>query len=433
MENALSTLLNKTLLLINPGFPNKEFILSRMKELGVRVIAMHREELTWARPYVDQWVLVNQGKKGKGAIGVVSDFLQEHSDICISGALTFWEEEVPLLADLCNAFGWIGNSQETAMHTRSKFAMQDVLREKGRPSIPQALLRTKGDLITAMHAVGFPAVLKPLFGSDSHYVMYVTTAEEASRAYDDALRSYEHPYELLYTYDKGLFVYQKYIEGKEFSVECFCQNGIPRVVGMHEKTPMRMPFFLETGDCCPPRISEVLMKALMDEAKATLVALGVRDSLAHVELKLTKGGPQVIEIASRMGGSDIYKNISEVYGFDLIKAACEIASGIEVQDSPSPVPLQYVLSHVFIPEKSGVITAMTGHEHWSTDVSVNTYYLSKKPGDSVMVPPEGYERIGWICMKGRTRLEAERALKDVCRKFTYTVNSPVSSGASSVP
>src|SRR3990167_5388591 len=59
MHNSRS-LAKKVLLLINPGFRNKEFILKRMKELGVIVVTVHDKKLDWAQPYVDHWVIVEK-------------------------------------------------------------------------------------------------------------------------------------------------------------------------------------------------------------------------------------------------------------------------------------------------------------------------------------------------------------------------------------
>ncbi|OGJ70002.1 hypothetical protein A3G69_05220 [Candidatus Peribacteria bacterium RIFCSPLOWO2_12_FULL_53_10] len=420
MHNSRS-LAKKVLLLINPGFRNKEFILKRMKELGVIVVTVHDKKLDWAQPYVDHWVIVEKQDPEQMIMEKIDHFLKEHAEITIDGAITFWEEEIPLLAKICEKFGWIGNSVDAALNTRSKFGMQDVLRQHGRPAIRQHLLESESDLKEAMEHVGFPAVIKPLFGSDSHFVMYTDGAERARDAYAEAISKYDHPYALLQKYPKGLFVYQEFIDGTEFSVECFCQNGIPYVAGIHEKTGMNMPFFLETGDFCPPHISEEQKRALTDEAKATLIALGVRESLAHVEIKLTKRGPQVIEVASRMGGSDIFKNILQVYDFDLIKTGCEIALGIKVTDTPLASPKAHIRSFVFIPKVSGVIATMRGFEDLTNNESVNAYYLSKKIGDTILVPPAGYERIGWVSVRGKNAQDTEKKMQDIQNKVHYEI------------
>lgn len=389
-----------------------------MKGLRLTIIALNDQMQEWARPYVTHWIVAEKGEPEDSIIQKVRMWMKDNPTCGIDGAITFWEEEIPLLARICKAFGFIGNSVQASLNTRSKFIMQDVLRQQGRPSIRQHFIRSYNDLEKAIEKVGFPAVVKPVFGSDSMSVVYVTNPEEARKGYQHVLNSFDHPYEVLYAYERGLFVYQEFIDGIEFSIECFCQHGTPHIIGIHEKTAMHLPFFMETGDYIPPRISEADRCLLIEETAASLRALGVTDSLAHVEIKLGQSGPQVIEIASRMGGDYTYGNVLQVYGFDLVKAGCEIALGTEVADS-SPVPKSSVISSFFIPEKSGVLRKFTGLDTLSTDKNVVAYSISKKIGETVLVPPEGFESIGWVCVKGKDVPDAEKKLRYVLKNFSY--------------
>lgn len=269
----------------------------------------------------------------------------------------------------------------------------------------------------------FQPSLNLKYGSDSQYVVFVTDEEEAREAYEYVSKNCTPEYDPIYHYNEGKFVYQKFVNGKEFSMECYVQNGIPHVIGINEKTGMDLPFFVETGDYCPPRINISKETALIEEVKATLIALGVRNSVAHIEIKWTTRGPQIIEVASRMGGVYIYQNIKQVYGFDLIRTACEIACGVEVSERKTP-PQKYVLAKFFIPKKSGIITAMKGFDTLCHHEHVIDSYICKKLNDSIFVPPDGYEALGWVLTGGSSYGDVEKKMDQIMATVNLEVNIP---------
>lgn len=416
----------KTILILNTGSPKKRFILQRIKELGLGIVMLNSEKSSWAIPFVDHWVLADTYNH-KECVENLRKFLRKNPRVEISGATTFWEDDVPLLATVCKEFGYIGNSAEAARNTRSKFHMHEVFREKGRPAIPQYLLREAEDLEKAIEKVGFPAVIKPKYGADSQYVIYVTNVSEAKDTYQYVHENCTPEFDPIYKYNNGEFVYQKYIQGKEFSIECYIQDGIPHVVGVNEKTGMELPFFIETGDYCPSRIPADKEKILIEETKAALVALGVSNSLAHVEIKLTRHGPQIIEIGSRMGGVYIYENVKQVYGFDLVQAACEVALGVKVIQTPT-APQKYLFARFFIPKSSGIITAADGFDLLKRNGHVIDYYIDKQLYDYIHVPPEGYETFGWILTGGMSHREAEHRMDKVMNSIYLRVSTPQKAG-----
>ncbi|MFH0770960.1 MAG: ATP-grasp domain-containing protein [Candidatus Peregrinibacteria bacterium] len=409
----------KTLLLVNTGTADTKYIIQKLKKLKLHIVAVHKEK-NWAQPYVDEWILADTYNHAEVLEGVRAYLAANHGRR-IDGAITFWEDDIPLLARICSELKLSGNSLETSTLTRDKPKMQERFKMCGLPSIPQQLLRTKADLQTAIQTVGFPAVMKPISGADSQFVILVQDADEAENAYGYLLKNCTPAFDPIYNYNKRLFVYQRFIEGHEFSMECFVQHGVPHVIGIHEKSPMNPPFFMETGDVIPPRITDEQEWDLIEASKEALIVLGVVNSLAHVEAKMTKEGIQVIEVASRMGGDYTYQNILDVYDFDMIEAGVSIAMGQNVGQEPKD-PKRHVVGHFFIPETSGVITKIRGVEHVRKDKSVRSLFISMKVGDSVLVPPDGYESIGWMNVSGRTVADAEQALSKALRQITIEVS-----------
>ncbi|MBA4320462.1 MAG: hypothetical protein C0412_18850 [Flavobacterium sp.] len=411
-------LCGKTILLVNTGSIKKKFILQRMKKFGLIIVCLNKEK-NWAQPYVDHWILTDTYNHPE-SIEAIKEFLNNKNIIKIDGAITFWEDEVPLLAKICKEFKLIGNSIEASLNTRNKVKMQEIFKATGQPHIKQKLIKSAEDLTEAIKEIGFPAIIKPVFGANSEFVVHITNEQEARDAYKYVYKNCTADFDPIYRYNKKMFIYQKFIEGQEFSVECFSQHGVPRIIGIHEKTAMDLPFFMETGDYIPPRATEEEKNKLIKAVEAGLIVLGVRDSLAHVEIKLTKNDPKIIEVASRLGGDYTHENIWQVYNFDLIKTGCEIALGINVNFQPKE-PKKFVIGKFFIAKNSGVITKISGFDEIKKDIHVIDISLSKKVGDSVLVPPDGYENIGWVLVQGDSYVEAERALTAVFEKINIEV------------
>jgi len=413
--NKVNFLHNKTLLVVNTGSIKKKFILQKLKKLGLKIVLLNKEK-NWAQPYVDHWILADTYDHEE-SLEKTRLFREENPEIKIEGAITYWEDDVPLLAKICKTFKFIGNGWEAANNTRDKYRMQEMLRKCGLPYIKQKLLKSEKDLAKAIKEIGFPAVLKPVFGAESQFVIKIDNPEEAKQAYGYVIKNCTPEFDPIFNYNESLFIYQEFIEGQEFSVECYVQHGIPYVVGVHEKTVMDLPFFLETGDYIPPRISEEKFQKLEKFAESALIVLGVRNSLAHVEIKLNGKEPRVIEVASRLGGDYTHDNILDIYSFDLIKASCNIALGINVDESPKE-PKKYILSRYFIPKNSGVITKIRDLETLQKNRKVAGYLLNKKVGDEVFIPPDGYENIGWVSVRGDSYAEAERVIDNIFQKTT---------------
>lgn len=409
---------SQNILLVNTGSIKKKFILQEIKKLGLNIIALNKEK-NWAQSYIDYWILADNYNHQE-SIEAIKEFVANNKKVKINGAITFWEDDIPILAKICKEFKFKGNTLETALNTRDKFRMQEVFKNTGQNYIRQKLLKSMSDLERAVSEVGLPAVIKPIFGSDSQFVVYISTQEEAREAYNYVFKNCTPEYDPIYKYNKKIFVYQEFVEGQEFSLECYCQHGVPHIIGIHEKTAMDLPFFMETGDYIPPRISEEEENILIKASEAALIVLGVRDSLAHVEIKLTKNGPKIIEIASRMGGDYTHENIWRVYNFNLIRAGCEIALGINITSQIKKAK-KYVMGKFFIPRNSGVVTKISGFDEIKKHDQLVDYFLPKKVGDSVLVPADGYENMGWVVTDGVSYADAERAMSYIFEKVNIEV------------
>ncbi|MFH1533552.1 MAG: ATP-grasp domain-containing protein [Nitrospirota bacterium] len=411
-------LLGRNIVFINSGGKKKSFTLDNAKSLGANIILVN-QKLDVPKKLVDYFIEADTYNY-KDVIDKLKLFLKNNPKIKFDGAITFWEDDVPLLAKVCEEFKLTGNSYETSINTRSKFDMRKRLFDTGLPNPLFYLVKSKNDLKKAMEEVGFPAVMKPSWGSDSEFVILIKDEQEAKNTLDYLQKNCNEHFNPIFKYNNGNFLYEEYMDGMEVSLECFSQFGIPHVIGINEKQPIKPPYFIEYGDIAPARLDPKMEPEVVKLAESALIALGVQNSLAHIEIKITSTGPKIVEVASRMGGDDIYINVKNVWNTDMVDLGLKIASNIHI-NHPRKAPKDCVICRYFIPDHSGIITNIDGVKEAQKIKNVIQLVVPKNVGDSILVPPEGFENVGWVVVKGKTYQEAETLMNRVMSKIKINV------------
>ncbi len=415
MEQELT---GKTILFVNSGSRKKAFTFEIAKELGLDIVLLNQSQ-TWQKKYLKDFIKADTYNHEE-CIEKVRNYLKDHK---VDGAITFWEDDVPLLAKICETFGLIGPSIETAIRARNKYEMRKALQEHGVRMPKFMLLNSKDDLKTAIETVGFPAVLKPCWGSDSEFVLRVENEEEATNAYEYVSKNATPRFNPIFTYNKSLFVYEEYVEGRESSVECLTQKGETSVISIMDKMPMQEPFFMERGDYMPTNYEADARRKIREVVIEVHKAIGIKNSVSHTEIKMAKEGPIVIEIASRLGGDYICDWVKNIWGVNLVAESLKIALAISINAKIPQKPQMYLAGKYFIPEKSGVVSIIKGINEIKDKAELHDLYFNKKIGDTVLVPPEGFENIGWIVAKGDSAVEAEKNLNELFADVEVNINT----------
>ena len=95
------------------------------------------------------------------------------------------------------------------------------------------------------------------------------------------------------------------------------------------------PPYRETGNFSPASVPAGQHVQILELATAGIDALGIRDAVVHVEIKLTPDGPRLIEINGRVGGRPPFLLLKNT-DVNLFAIACRIALGETVEfDAPA--------------------------------------------------------------------------------------------------
>lgn len=410
----------KTILLVNTGSPKKRFILQKLKKLGLTIVVLNKEK-NWAQPYIDNWILADTTNHIE-AIHEVENFLTQNPQIIFNGILTFWEDDVLLTSKLTDKYKLTGISYEIAKRMRNKFLFREFCVENQLPAPKHIILRTENEIKKIETSLKFPLVIKPTYGSSSAYVMKVENIEELIQTYFFIKNNLSIDVESALTDGLEILV-EEYITGHEVDIDILIQNGKIKFYSISDNDQTNEPFFIETGQSIPSILPKKEQTALIEMAEEVLEKIGVQNGCIHFEAKSTKTGPVPIEVNLRMGGDEVYSFVKGAWGIDLIENALKIACGIYINKINKPeVPNKYITGKYFLSEHSGILIKLNISEEIKKHKALEEICFYKEVGDPILVPPEGYEYLGWITVSGNNLLEAKDNLEKLTQLIKYEVS-----------
>ncbi len=407
---------NKRILVINTGSLKKRFILQRLKKLGLHTIVVNKE-VNWAKPYVDEWILANTASHDE-TLRQVKKYLKHNS---VDGVVTFWEDDVLLTAKIAEKFGLIGIPYEVAKKVRDKYAFREFCQENKLPAPRHCLIQSENDFKTLSQQVTFPVVIKPTHGSSSSYVIKAEDMTELKEVYSYLKENVSTTVESALQDSLSLMV-EEYIDGDEVDIDILVQNGKIKFYSITDNWQTQEPFFVDNGEAIPSTLHPDSQQELISMAEITLEKLGIMNGCIHFEAKYSNQGPVPIEVNLRMGGDCINLFVKDAWHVDLIEGAVDIAIGnyIEKIDKPSK-PYRYLATQELLADKSGVISSLDVPESFSKKYHVEEFNFFKEVGDSVFVPPEDYEFLGWITASGDNHNDARDNLEAAVKKIDYEI------------
>ena len=174
---------------VTAGYSGKKFIFEKAKELGVRSIVLDGPD-SWAQSLVaegviEKFVPVDFGDADAVFDRALSGVLAARAAVGgeLDGVCTFCEMAVPLVSRLAERLGLPCNSPAAVDSARDKSSTRKVMEAAGLPNPRSFLIEDAAQIAEAAAHVGFPAVIKPIFGAASIGVVRVNSEEELVAAY----------------------------------------------------------------------------------------------------------------------------------------------------------------------------------------------------------------------------------------------------------
>jgi D-alanine-D-alanine ligase len=415
-----SSLKGKTILLVHAGTASKWFIPKKLKQLGLRVIILHKEKVAELSDVADGWIIANLNNHTE-SVRAVAEYQKNHPN-SIDGAVTFWDEAVLLTSKITDTFHWIGIPYTVADTAKNKHLFRSFCEAQGIPSPKHTTLKSKKEIPSIEKKLGnYPFVIKPVYGAASGYVVKVFNRQDFEDTYD-YIRNNIKSYWLASEWESLELLVEQYIDGDEVDIDMIVQNGKIKFSTISDNfNKNRDKFFVDSGQAIPSSLPEHEQQLLLEQTEEIVEKLGIVNAIIHAEAKSTKNGVFPIECNLRMGGDYIYSYLKDAWHIDFVEQAANIALGVYIPLFHIEKPYQYIVGWDFQPNVSGILTSLEVDKELKKKPFVHSLHISKEVGDAVMRPPEGYDSIGWITVSGTNTLDAEDNLEEALSHIRYTI------------
>lgn len=337
-----------------------------------------------------------------------------HSHVPVDRVVSPVEFGVPTAAFLRSSLGIPGEKFDAGLAFADKFLMKQRLLGAGVATAKSLLADTPGDVEQLGSSVGWPIIVKPIFGA---LCMDVTRLEGPGAARDWA----DGPVGKRLRAENMPLAVEEYIEiDNEYHVDVIVYEGqvVFGAVSIYFD-PLLGRFEEFTGSWIVPR-DHVHHDEALNLATESVKALGLRNGVAHVELYQSLDGFRVGEAASRPAGGGIVNAIRHMYGIDLWEAFWLTSLGNEPH--LQAVSVQGVVANIDLPIATGRIVHMsTEDEIRSVCPGVIDVQMTASVGDVVGSDLNSASVSGVVFLREPDEAHVKLALDSLRRDFQIII------------
>lgn len=297
----------------------------------------------------------------------------------------------------CERLGLIGVSYDTAVKSTDKGEMIRAFEANGVEHPWFQIVDRPDELSSIAASLTFPCIAKPVDNSGSRGVVLVADRSQLQEAVAYSSREGR----------SGSVILEEYMVGPEVSVEVIVVGGVPQVIQVTDKLTTGAPHFVEMGHSQPSQLPEWALSAVHDLAKRAVLAVGIDNGPAHVEIIVTEQGPKVVELGARLGGDCITTHLVPLStGVDLVGDTIRMCLG----ELPDPRPVFSRGSAIrYLAVPGGTVTRITGLEKAQEIDGVVEVTLLRAVGDRVRSIASSADRVGYVIAQGITSAQAVAA------------------------
>lgn len=325
------------------------------------------------------------------------------------GIMTAGTDFSTIVAFVAEKLGLPGVSYETALDASDKGRMRECFRRAGIPS-PRFTVLKATQSIEYNLLFPFPVVIKPVDNMGARGCRRADNRAELRIAMEEAF-SFSR---------SGRIIIEEFMDGPEFSIDAIVYQGEITITGFADRHIFFPPYFIEMGHTMPTDIDEKSATKVIEVFKQGVRALGIRDGAAKGDVKLTRKGIMIGEIAARLSGGYMsgwtYPYSS---GVEPTRAAIQIAIG-EKPSHLTPTRQWTSTERAFI-SIPGEIFSIIKREfpHQVRDV-----FFRVKEGERVKFPENNVSKAGNVIAIASNREESINAAEIAARNILIRLSAP---------
>ncbi len=312
----------------------------------------------------------------------------------IAGFIPGDDPYVPATFEAGRVLGFDYALPEDAVCQQLKTAMKRRMADAGVRTADFRVARSLEEAEAAWEFFGRDCMVKMVDYSASANVYRVTTHQQLVEAWEAILSnrwSVVVPFPLARE-----AILEEFIDGSELSAEGYIQGE--RIVILNYCEKVTETNFVVVGHLLPALLSVEQESVLEETIKKCVRALGIRNSVFHIEVHMRQGLPYVIECAARPPGQHIVELISRCYGHDLMEISIAAAAGKSVSARRRKPRRHYALFALY-PKKSGLLGSVEGAKELRRRGGMVHWHLDVQPGDRVEALASFRQRYGFVILE----------------------------------
>lgn len=290
-----------------------------------------------------------------------------------------------------------GISVKTALAATDKFIMRKTLSDAGLPTPTFFEIETLSQARQLTNKIKFPWVIKPTDNMGARGVVKINNLKDLTREFKLSLKQ---------SIKKRIIV-EKFIAGHEVSIDCIVYQGKIYLTTIADRHISGSPYFIERGHTLPSRLAPDIQEKAFNMAKKGIKALGINIGPAKFDMKITRNGPIIGEMAARLSGgfhSQMTEGLST--GKNSIKATLDLCLGRKLNPSDLKAKFQRGACERSIYPKPGTIKSIKFLKEARHKKGIAQIHLNIKVGDIQKNITSNIGKAGHIIGYGNCRITA---------------------------
>lgn len=337
----------------------------------------------------------------------------------ISGVLCFMDSSLDLAARIADALNLPWHTPGGIETTHNKNLMRGHLARLGLETIPHAIVKSASDVSAFASEYGFPIILKPAVGTASVGVSKISESAQIPEAYSRATRPVNG-------IGGGDVHVERFLEGRQFSLEAFTESGEHRVIAITQKYS-EPHLMIELGHSLPAVLEPGVQQKVVEYGKTILDALGVTVGPSCIEIVLTDSGPRIFECQLRIAGDETPELLKSALDVDIVSLTVRQALGQSVlaeidaklgiaRANPKAAAIWFAY-----PNTDGTLVETRGGHLAQAAQGVLTVHNSLHPGDSVKRLDNCNDRYAAVIATGPDAHAAAEVARRAAQEISFVV------------
>lgn len=363
-------MLHNERIIVLGGKKNHALLVQNLKALGAYVILIDKYESSFARQFADEHFLLDPF--------VYDDVKQVVQTVHPTRIVTIAiEKTIKVAARISEEFGLpFPFSLNEVLDFTEKDRMKAIFSKNAIPSARYQIVKSLDEVDSSFQC---PLVVKPVDSCGSQGISKVELLSDLEKAVSFAL---DH------SVNKEVVV-EEFVEGDEYQVECFVQQGVAYVIMAKQKLKfLNGVISSQVGSLTEPACSLADYEPYRIIAQQIAQAFHISNGIFFYQAIKHNGSLSVIELGARLGGGWGYKMIKDITGFDHLRAAMNAQLGLETVVNYD-LPKKYYLTNFFFAKKC-VFDHIDGLDLLVAKGIIDDYDVMKKKGatlDGVLSNP----------------------------------------------